>query len=582
MFGVDVRALAALRVGFALILIFDLINRARSLVAHYTDLGAVPRSEAMNYLYQPVLHQIHFLSGSWQFEALLFVIAFAFALMLLIGYRTRIAIVGSVLLLISLFNRNYLVLQGGDYLLLLSLFWMMFLPIHAAYSLDAIRERYKLKTTLIASGASACLLMQIALVYLFAFLHKLPGTSWMFDFSAIHRALMLDIFVTPIGHTLLSFPSVLPYMTMGVMFLEGIIFFILFSPFFTRTARTIGFVLIASLFLGMGLSLRLGPFPFVSVTAALAFLPSPVWDALSRFISKREKKGLTLYYDSECGFCRTAAHAIPQFLLLQSIEVRPAPEERGIQRDMFSENSWVCENARGERLFRFDVFVEMVRSSGIFFFAAPIMKCTPVRYVGTLVYRFVARRRSRTCVPDAKLPVEKSELVPETFPVRFITLSIMIIIVCWNIATLWPAKFRMSPGLTRVVYALGVSQRWDMFAPNPLPNDGWYVIPATRVDGMEIDLFQHGKVVSWDKPEMSSRLYDGERWRKYLQNISNGGLPETANYYAKYLCRSWNQSHTGSDKILDIKVIFVHERTREGHLYPDAPEPQTLAEAVCS
>ena len=51
------------------------------------------------------------------------------ALALVLGYRTRWAVVISLVMLISLHNRAPLVLQGGDNLLLLVLFWMCFLPI---------------------------------------------------------------------------------------------------------------------------------------------------------------------------------------------------------------------------------------------------------------------------------------------------------------------------------------------------------------------------------------------------------------------------------------------------------------------
>ena len=42
MFGLDLRSLALARVCFGLLLLFDLANRARSLVAHYTDAGFSP------------------------------------------------------------------------------------------------------------------------------------------------------------------------------------------------------------------------------------------------------------------------------------------------------------------------------------------------------------------------------------------------------------------------------------------------------------------------------------------------------------------------------------------------------------
>ena len=42
-FGIDLRSLALLRVGLALLVIIDLVQRSFDLKAHYTDLGILPR-----------------------------------------------------------------------------------------------------------------------------------------------------------------------------------------------------------------------------------------------------------------------------------------------------------------------------------------------------------------------------------------------------------------------------------------------------------------------------------------------------------------------------------------------------------
>jgi hypothetical protein len=43
-FGADLRSLAAFRIGVALLILYDLSQRSRDLVAHYTDLGLIPRA----------------------------------------------------------------------------------------------------------------------------------------------------------------------------------------------------------------------------------------------------------------------------------------------------------------------------------------------------------------------------------------------------------------------------------------------------------------------------------------------------------------------------------------------------------
>jgi hypothetical protein len=46
-FGVDLRSLAVLRVGLAVALLYDTLDRSRDLVALYTDAGAFPVETAL-------------------------------------------------------------------------------------------------------------------------------------------------------------------------------------------------------------------------------------------------------------------------------------------------------------------------------------------------------------------------------------------------------------------------------------------------------------------------------------------------------------------------------------------------------
>jgi hypothetical protein len=70
----------------------------------------------------------------------LFAIAALVAIALLVGYRTRLATV-LLALLASLQARNPTLIQGGDNLLLLLLFWGMFLPLGARFAIDAALDR---------------------------------------------------------------------------------------------------------------------------------------------------------------------------------------------------------------------------------------------------------------------------------------------------------------------------------------------------------------------------------------------------------------------------------------------------------
>src|SRR3990167_3086911 len=93
LFSLDLRALAALRVGLAFLILTDLLNRVRYLTAHYTDQGVFPGAATDQFYQNPFFFSFHSLNGSWEFQAFLFLLAGVFACMLLVGFHTRLATV---------------------------------------------------------------------------------------------------------------------------------------------------------------------------------------------------------------------------------------------------------------------------------------------------------------------------------------------------------------------------------------------------------------------------------------------------------------------------------------------------------
>jgi hypothetical protein len=151
----------------------------------------------------------------------------------------------------------------------------------------------------------------------------------------------------------------------------------------------------------------------------------------------------------------------------------------------------------------------------------------------------------------------------------------IIYIFFWNVSTLgisWPP---FSPPPLIISSLFGVDQTWDMFAPTPLREDGWYVMPGLLKDGTEINVFTNGGPVDWKKPALLSAVYPNDRWRSYLMNlvIEEEGEMHIP-LYANYLCRQWNSTHSSDKKLLSFDIYFMG---RENSLEtPSAPYQRML------
>ena len=136
-FVLDLRALALLRMATAAVVLLDLAIRSTDLEALYSNLGVLPVVAVTEHSWSPYQFSLHAGSGLWQAQAVLFVVAAGLAGALLGGYHTRLATVGSWVLLVSLQNRNPFIGQGGDDLLRMLLLWGIFLSWGRVWARDA-------------------------------------------------------------------------------------------------------------------------------------------------------------------------------------------------------------------------------------------------------------------------------------------------------------------------------------------------------------------------------------------------------------------------------------------------------------
>ena len=465
LFAIDPRALAAFRIALGALLLVDLCLRASDLSAMYTDEGMFSRATVCRY-YGIWNWSFHFGSGSASYQAALFAFAALLSVLFLVGFETRLATAATWLMLISLHNRVPLVLSGADNLARLLLFWGMFLPLGRVWSVDAWlagRRGIPRASGPVLSVATAAILLQVAFVYLFSAVFKL-NADW-FQGKAVAATLRDGFYGTPLGAAFLELPRVLAALTVGILVLEWLCPFLLFSPVRTGRVRLWTLGILASMHLGIALILNVGLFPAVSLSALLLFLPPCFWDRLS-----------------------SRARAAAPDASVPGSRVHPASQV-------------VCALALGYVLF--------TNVNGL--------------------------------------------------PPRFLP---------WT-----PA-----PRAELLTVALGLGQKWDMFAAAPSRN-GWYVARAVLADGTEVDLLRGGAPVSWERPRNPAVFYPNERWRKIFVGMSYGdvtGYDVFRRPVAEYLCREWNRGRPPEKRAADFALVFCMETSGHGSGPASMPGRVTL------
>lgn len=280
LFGFDLRSIALTRIGLGGLILFDLMVRFRDITAFYTDQGLLTIADWKVMPNEDGVWSLHALSGSYEWQLILFGLAGIAAVSMILGYQTKVATIISFILLISLQSRNGLINHNTDVMMRVLLFWGMFLPWGRRFSLDAIRmqtERRKKKPTF--GMAFLGYSVQLISIYVFTALLK-DGVEWHSEGSAMWYALNIDSYSTEGGRWLVqNGEGYLPFLTRLTWWWELLGFLLLFVPIFQPILRGIGIFLFVGFHVGTGILFDLGHFPAIGIIAWLAIIPGAWWNS---------------------------------------------------------------------------------------------------------------------------------------------------------------------------------------------------------------------------------------------------------------------------------------------------------------
>jgi hypothetical protein len=263
--------LALFRMAFGLVCMIDVLRRLSTVSIFFSADGLTPLQ--LNYGGAFTLFQF-FPDAPGVAFGVLFVLACA-SLLLIIGYRTRWAQVVLLVGFASLHNRNPMLINAGDSVQMVFLWWTLFLPLGSAWSLDAKRSRARVSSgNAIAAAAFFACRVQVALIYGFAALNK-SGPIYASG-DAMHYILRQDNLTTAFGAALgqACSPQVLMLLTRLGLQVEILIPVLLFLPIWTTWPRRIAIVLICSLHLFIESFGHFGLLSFYMMTLAPLFIPA--------------------------------------------------------------------------------------------------------------------------------------------------------------------------------------------------------------------------------------------------------------------------------------------------------------------
>ena len=159
---------------------------------------------------------------------------------------------------------------------------------------------------------------------------------------------------------------------------------------------------------------------------------------------------------------------------------------------------------------------------------------------------------------DGGLPRPRWPTVPSHWRDQFATGTVAVLLaiaLVWNAASL--GLVGLPAGVTSSVDPQ--EYRWDMFAPEPRTDDGWYVVAGTLASGERVDAFRDGALAS-DRPSKLASTFPSHRWFVYLLDLRAPANAPLRDDFARYVCRGWNADH--DEHLATVSVTYVEERVR--------------------
>ncbi len=417
--------------------------------------------------------------------------------MLLVGNRTRLAHMASLLAVLSLHGRVLFIQNSGDVVLVEICLWTLFLPLGRRYSVDSLRTRLRLKPGLdvsdvflegtappdrtpVVSLAVLALVAQLAVIYLLNAIQK-DGRTWR-DGSAVHYVLYYANVVTPLGVLARSWitPRASQLLTWSSRFTEVVLPFLLLAPVAQRSARRLAIALVVALHGAFGLFLNLGIF----VPAMLVFTPflmtAPDWDRIERWWATR-------------GFTRGTRGMLAQALT--------ALERRGLLR-----------------------------------LTTPAPE-TPSR-----------RAATRT----------RWGLLGEGAVFALMTFATVGVIVDNSAVTHVPASLEPRVVYAIRVY-LQMFQSWSLFAPDVPTSEGTVAVDAVTAEGRHVDPLNEelSPGAAWPGDAIPSRLGNNGFASAYLLRLPN--RPEYFTALGEWLLRYPDRTRRDADRIVSFRVLTLEQ-----------------------
>jgi hypothetical protein len=208
----------------------------------------------------------------------------------MVGFKTRISAIICFILMVSMQNRNYAILNSGDTLMRCMLFLLIFSPSYVKYSADSWLKKKTGQSydSEISILTIRLMQLQFSLVYLATTLFKLKGFDWV-DGTAVYYTSRLVNFQRIVLPIVFDIPSLVKLATWSALFIEFAMGTLVWVKEFRIWVMLSGIIL----HLLIEVSMSIGFFEWVMMASYILFLePSELRNCTTKLVLRKREVSL--------------------------------------------------------------------------------------------------------------------------------------------------------------------------------------------------------------------------------------------------------------------------------------------------
>jgi predicted DCC family thiol-disulfide oxidoreductase YuxK len=633
-FTVDARVLAIFRICLGALGFWDVARRFHLIDVFYSTAG-INLSTVKHSIYTTRYFSLLNTFSSPIEATLLFIITAIASISLIIGYRTKLSHFIVLLGIISIHNFRIILENGGDMAFNAFLVWSFFLPLGKSLSIDALIKSLKRTTELntddlninkrktipfVSHFAYFGFIAQLGIIYFYNFVNK-TGDMWTKGTSVFYMY-QLDTFLTNFGLWFGSVlnPFIISLLTHTTIWIELLALLLIFSPIYTHWTRRIAFVSFFCFHLLIGISVSIGLFSWVMMSALILLLGWEDIVIIRDWLKKVNNKEYIVFYDRDCGFCFFTARILKRLDIYNRIYwaddryPHEAPENfKGIL-----ENSIIVYDEDNKHFFtRHIAFSKILSILPFGYFVSWILRIPILEKLWGWIYDVISTNRTSISqfmgLPACGLPnddngrnVKSSIQSPlSNFGDGFMkvfsnSMAVILFIgvvnyslsandglkkrVSFSIQTIHSVSPQLNKSLKRMVLYPRMSQKWNMFAPTVMTTERWVVADIEFFNGDTLSLFINNDEI-YNKLDKDYMVHRNQFWRKLFSRINKSGNRKYIDDVIKWLRKTDHFPEYEGRRPKDITLWQISERspsfgsTKVSKVYKRELKPQNTSKS---